>query len=158
MAREYGYGPKGQRVHDVRPTDRGRVHTIIGALTVSGLEAVMCGEGFVDRDIFETYVEECLVPTLVRGDIVILDRLGAHRSKAVREMIEEAGAEVCFLPSYSPKLNPIEECWSKVKNLLRKSAARTVEELRKAIAFAIEQVTPKDANGWFRHAGIMKSD
>ena len=86
-----------------------------------------------------------------------LDRLGAHRTKRVRELIEEASAEVCFLPSYSPFLNPIEECWSKVKNLLRKSAARTTETLRTAIAEAIEQVTPTDAKGWFQHAGVAGS-
>jgi transposase len=142
---------------DKRPYNRGRVHTIIGALTLSGLEAVMCGEGWVNKEVFETFVESCLVPMLVPGDLVFVDGLRAHKSKRTRELIEAADAELHFLPPYSPFFNPIEECWSKVKNELRKSAARTNEALQAAIAQAIETVTAKDAQAWFKHAGVMTS-
>lgn len=158
MCREYGRSVVNDRSMGKRPYNRGRVQTIIGALTIAGLEAVMCGEGWVNKEIFEVFVEVCLVPVLVPGDLVFVDGLSAHKSVRTRQLIEDAGAELHFLPPYSPWLNPIEECWSKVKNLLRSAAARTNEELREAIAKAIEAVTPKNAKAWFKHAGIMESE
>lgn len=158
MCRQYGRSVRNQRAMGKRPNNKGRVQTIIGALTLAGLEAVMCGEGWVNGEIFETYVEVCLVPVLVPGDLVFVDGLRAHKSVRARQLIEEAGAELHFLPPYSPWLNPIEECWSKVKALLRSAAAWTLDALRKAITDAVEAVTPEDAKAWFKHAGVMASD
>ncbi len=113
----------------------------------------MCVEGATDAEVFEGYVEHFLAPTLSEGQVVVLDGLGAHRTRRVRELIEERGAELVFLPSYSPDLNPIEEAFSKIKNILRKLAARTHEALGEAMSGALSEVTPWDAAGWFDHCG-----
>ena len=102
---------------------------------------------------FLAYVEQILVPTLRRGDVVILDNLPGHKGAAVRHAIEAAGARLLFLPPYSPDFNPIENTFSKLKALLRKAAARTVDELWKAIASAIDALTPSDCIGHFTAAG-----
>src|SRR5918998_3834216 len=112
-------------------------------------------EGATDSEVFEAYVEHFLAPTLEEGQVVVLDGLGAHRSDKVREVIEARGAELLFLPSYSPELNPIEEAFSKIKNILRKLAARTHEALLKAMEEALSKVTPVDAAGWFDHCGYQ---
>ena len=108
MTREYGRAPRGQAVRDVRPRNRGTVITMIGALTTSGLTAMMTIRGGTDADVFEAYVEHILVPELRAGDIVMLDNLGAHRTKRVQQLVEEAGATLWFTPPYSPEFNPIE--------------------------------------------------
>ncbi len=110
-------------------------------------------KGATDAELFEAYIEDFLAPTLKAGQVVVLDGLGAHRTSKVRELIEERGAELLFLPSYSPDLNPIEEAFSKIKNILRRLGARTHEALLKAIAEALSAVTPRDAAGWFDHCG-----
>jgi transposase len=103
-------------------------------------------------------VEEFLAPTLTAGQVVVLDGLGAHRTERVRELVEERGTDLLFLPSYSPDLNPIEEAFSKIKNLLRKAAARTREALDEAISEAMSAITLEDAAGWFAHAGYWPQD
>jgi transposase len=114
----------------------------------------MCVEGATDSEVFEVYVEHFLSRTLEEGQVVVLDGLGAHRPKRIRELIEARGAELVFLPSYSPDyLNPIEEAFSKIKNVLRKLGARTHEALLEAMAQALSAVTPWDAAGWFDHCG-----
>jgi transposase len=113
----------------------------------------MCVEGATDAEVFEIYVEHFLAPTLEEGQAVVLDGLGAHRPKRIRELIEEKGAELVFLPSYSPDLNPIEEAFSKIKNILRKLGARTHEALLEAMSGVLSEVTPSDAAGWFDHCG-----
>jgi len=110
-------------------------------------------QGATDSEVFEAYVERFLAPTLSEGQVVVLDKLGAHRSKRVRELIEARGAGLVFLPSYSPDLNPIEEAFSKLKNILRKAGARTHETLVEAMSRALRGVTPWDAAGWFDHCG-----
>src|SRR3954470_13869674 len=115
-------------------------------------------EGSTDAELFEAYVEEFLAPTLEAGQVVVLDKLGAHRTQRVRELIEARGADVVFLPSYSPDLNPIEEAFSKIKNIVRKAGARVREELVEAIARVLAAVTPEDAAGWFAHAGYRPQD
>ena len=103
--------------------------------------------------VFRTYVQRVLCPTLRPGDIVIMDNLGAHKNAVTLALIEEVGAEVRFLPAYSPDLNPIEKMWSKIKALLRAREARTPEQLDEAIGAALARVTPKDARGWFASCG-----
>jgi transposase len=107
---------------------------------------------------FEAYVEHFLAPTLREGQVVVLDGLGAHRPKKIRELVEARGADLVFLPSYSPDLNPIEEAFSKVKALVRKEGARLSEALVEALGRALASVTAEDAAGWFAHAGYRPQD
>src|SRR5918997_1439152 len=118
----------------------------------------MTVEGATDTQVFEAYVEHFLAPTLEKGQVVVLDGLGAHRTEKVRELIEKRGAELVFLPSYSPDLNPIEEAFSKIKNIVRKTQARTREALVEAIAIAISALTLEDVAGWFAHCGYHPQD
>jgi transposase len=115
--------------------------------------ASMTVEGATDSLAFEAYVEHFLAPSLCEGQVVVLDGLGAHRTQKVEELIEGRGADLVFLPSYSPELNPIEEAFSKIKALVRKVGARVREALVEAIGRALATVTPDDAAGWFAHAG-----
>ena len=103
-------------------------------------------------------MEHFLAPSLCEGQVVVLDGLGAHRTEKVRELIEGRGADLLFLPSYSPDLNPIEEAFSKVKAIVRKVGARTRQALEEAIAVALCALTPEDAAGWFAHAGYWPQD
>jgi transposase len=126
---------------------------MISSIRLDGTTASMILEGATDTEVFRAYVEQVLVPTLRPGDLVVMDNLRPHKSPETLALITAVGAEVLFLPAYSPDLNPIEKMWSKVKNHLRSLEARTLEELEKAIAAALAQVTPKDAAGWFASCG-----
>ncbi len=126
---------------------------MISSIRLDGTTASMILEGTTDTEVFRAYVEQVLVPTLRPGDLVVMDNLRPHKSPETLALITAVGAEVLFLPAYSPDLNPIEKMWSKVKNHLRTLEARTLEELQKAIAAALAQVTPKDAAGWFASCG-----
>jgi len=110
-------------------------------------------DGATDTDVFRAYVREVLCPTLRPGDVVILDNLSPHKSQLTLELIRQAGADVRFLPAYSPDFSPIEKMWSKVKGCLRSAEARTPAELREAIAAALERVTSQDALNWFASCG-----
>ena len=110
-------------------------------------------EGPTTREVFETYLEELLVPSLKAGQVVVLDNLSSHRGKRVRELVEGKDCELLYLPPYSPDLNPIEEAFAKLKALLRKAGARTREALTEAMGWALEAVTAKDAHGFFEHRG-----
>ena len=116
------------------------------------------GGGDHTKAVFEAYVERVLAPSLRPGQVVTLDNLGAHKGQRVRELIEERGCELLFLPSYSPDFSPIEEAFSKVKALLRCAAARTREALVEAIGRALDAVTARDAQGWFAHCGYAVGD
>ena len=153
LAPLYAYAPKGYRAHSKVPRNRGKITTLIASMTLSGMGEAVAFEGATDASTFEAYVERFLAPTLKERQIVVMDKLGAHRGKKVRELIEARGAQLWFLPSYSPDLNPIEEAFSKIKALLKKKAARTKEALLEAIAEALRAVTPKDTQGWFAHCG-----
>jgi transposase len=120
MTRRYGRARRGKRVHDAVPKNFGRNVTILGALSLTGLDAVMSVEGATDTAVFRAYVKQVLVPTLVAGDIVVMDNLSAHKVSGIREAIEAAGATLLYLPPYSPDYSPIENCWSKLKTSLRK--------------------------------------
>lgn len=126
---------------------------MIGAVRLDGTTACMAVDGATNTEVFRAFVSEVLKQTLRPNDIVIMDNLSAHKSEPTIELIQEAGAQVLFLPPYSPDLNPIEKMWSKIKNSLRSSEARDLTNLIKAIAKALEKVTPQDAIGWFASCG-----
>jgi transposase len=159
MTRLYARAPKGRRAYAKVPRNRGKNTTLIAAITLEGAmgESVAI-EGATDAKAFEAYVEHFLAPSLEEGQVVVLDGLGAHRTDSVRELIEARGAELLFLPSYSPDLNPIEEAFSKIKTIVRKVGARTREALVEAIARALAAVTSEDVAGWFAHAGYEPQD
>ena len=162
MSRLRSRAPKGERAYGKVPRNRGKnTTTPIASMRLEGaMGASMAIEGATDAEVFEAYVEHSLgPPTLTEGQVVVMDRLGAaHRTEKVRELIEERGAELRLLASYSPDPNPIEEAFSKIKGLLRKAAARTKEALIEAIAEALTAVTPEDAEGWFKHCGYNVED
>jgi transposase len=152
--------PAGKRAsYGKVPRNRGKNQTLIASITSEGgMGAAVSIEGATDAEVFEAYVEQFLAPTLEAGRVVVLDGLGAHRTARVRELVERRGAELLFLPSYSPDLNPIEEAFSKVKNIVRKAAARTREALNEAISEAMSAVTLEDVAGWFSHCGYEPQD
>ena len=127
-------------------------HPVAG-LRLSGIAAPFVLDGPINRDVFQTYVERVLVPELTPGDIVVMDNLGSHKGPAVRAAIEATGAELLFLPPYSPDFNPIEMAFSKLKALLRRAAERTVEGLWSAIGQLIDTVTPDECANFFAAAG-----
>lgn len=151
MTPEYARAPLGKRAIGYVPRNRGTVTTVIGALARRGLTALMDVEGGTSTDVFLDFVCEHLLPTLRKGDVVVMDNLAAHRAVAVRSTIESRGARVLFTPTYSPDLNPIELCWSKFKNLLKGIGARTKDTLRTALGVASSLITRADIGGWFRH-------
>src|SRR6185436_9202742 len=126
------------------PHGHWHVTTLLGALRLDGSTACMAMEGATDAEVFQAYVREVLCPILRPGDIVVMDNLSPHKDSLSLSLIAQAGAEVLFLPAYSPDLNPIEKMWSKVKTLLRSAEARTPDDLVSAIAAALAQVTAKD--------------
>ena len=159
MTRLRARAPKGKRAYGKVPRNRGKNQTLIAAITLEGaMGESMSVEGGTDALAFETYVERFLAPSLSEGQVVVLDGLGAHRTEKVEELIEGRGADLVFLPSYSPDLNPIEEAFSKIKNLVRKEGQRVREALVEAIGRALAAVTPEDAAGWFAHAGYRSQD
>ncbi|HLL41284.1 MAG TPA: IS630 family transposase [Rubrobacteraceae bacterium] len=159
MTRLRARAPRGERAYGKVPRKRGRNQTLIASITLQGAmgESVSI-EGSTDAQLFEAYVERFLAPTLQAGQVVVLDGLGAHRTGRVRDLIEASGADLVFLPSYSPDLNPIEEAFSKVKGIVRKAGARTRGTLDEAVGEALSAVTPQDAAGWFAHCGYRTLD
>jgi transposase len=153
MDRLRSRAPKGVRAYGQVPKNRGNNLTLIASMSLSGMGESMCFEGATDAAAFEVYVEHFLAPSLTEGQVVVMDNLGAHQPKRIRDLIEARGAELVFVPSYSPDLNPIEQAFSKIKNILRKLGARTHEALLEAMEEALCKVTPADAAGWFEHCG-----
>ena len=124
--------------------------TILGAMSLDGMIAAMTIEEPTDADIFLAFVEQVLCPTLKPGHVVVMDNLSSHKVPTVRQRIEHAGAELLYLPPYSPDLNPIEKAWAKLKQLLRSAQARTQQTLEQAVANALKLITPDNAKAWFR--------
>lgn len=153
MTRLYGRAKEGQRAVDDTPSGHWCTTTMISSVRWDGSTACMVVDGATTKDIFKAYVENILLPTLRPGDVVVLDNLSSHKNQEVRDLIESVGAELWFLPPYSPDLNPIEKMWSKIKAILRKLKARTEKTLIEAIAYALESVTAADAKGWFKSCG-----
>lgn len=145
--------PRGQRANGQAPAGRWQTLTMISSIRLDGSTACMALEGTTDTESFRAYVREVLVPTLRPGDIVVMDNLSPHKSDLTLSLIVEAGAQVLFLPAYSPDFNPIEKMWSKVKSLLRSAEARTPADLIAAVGQALARITPKDAMGWFVSCG-----
>lgn len=154
MTRAYARAGGGQRVAEAAPQGHWKILTILGAFSLRGLVATMTIEEATDGDIFLAYVEHVLCPALRAGDVVVMDNLSAHKVSGVRELIQAAGAELLYLPPYSPDLNPIEKAWAKLKQLLRLLKARTAEALEQAVTQALPCITPDNARAWFRHCGI----
>lgn len=153
LTRLRGRAPRGQRVHASAPQGHWQTLTMMASLRLDGSTACMTLEGTTDTESFRTYVVAVLLPTLRAGDIVIMDNLSPHKSEPTLELVRQAGAQVLFLPAYSPDLNPIEMMWSKVKSLLRAGEARTLPDLVSAIGQALAKVTAQDALGWFGACG-----
>ncbi len=153
MVRMHGRCPKGQRLLSSAPAGHWKTTTMLAAIGLDGVDAPWTLDGAIDADAFLVYVEHVLVPTFQGGEIVVLDNLSSHKHPRVAELINAAGAEVWYLPPYSPDFNPIEQMWSKIKQILRSLAARTFDGLVKAIGLALDQVTRDDLLGWFTHGG-----
>ena len=153
MARRYGRSPRGERCRAPVPHGHWKTTTFVGALRLEGMTAPMVLDGAMHGVAFLAYVEHVLVPSLAPGDIVVMDNLPAHKPVAVRQAIDAAGAELRFLPPYSPDFNPIEMAFSKLKAFLKKAAARSVDDLWDAIAQGIETFTPTECHNFFVAAG-----
>ncbi len=153
LAPIYGYAPRGERLYLSVPRGRGKNTTLLSSMTLEGMGPSLTVEGATTARVFETYVEKVLLPSLEPGQIVVMDNLSAHRPKRIKELIEQQGCELLYMPSYSPDYNPIEEAFAKIKNLLRNAAARSKEALIEAIAAALSAITAEDIRGYFQHAG-----
>ncbi len=153
MTRTRARGPRGQRVACKTPHGHWKMLSTIAAMTVNGMLGGLSFDGATDTETFVTFVREGLVPLLRPGQVVVLDNLSAHKSAKIDELIESAGARVMRLPPYSPDFNPIEMAISKIKSLLRKLKARTMESLFEAIGHAFAAVSATDAMNFIRHSG-----
>jgi transposase len=145
--------PRGERAYGAAPRNHGKNTTLIAALSTQGIGAAMTLEGAADAEAFVADVTDCLVPTLLPGQIVIMDNLSVHKDDRVRPLIEQAKCRLMYLPAYSPDFTPIEQAFSKIKAFLRRVEARTREALEGAIGAALATVTPTDAAGWFTACG-----
>lgn len=157
MTRHYGWAEVGHRLVDAVPHGHWKTSTFIAGLRCDGLVAPCVFDGAINGEAFVAYVEQVLAPTLRRGDIVIMDRLGSHKVAGVREAIEGAGARLLYLPPYSPDLNPIEQAFAKLKALLRARALRTVDALWKALGDLVPCFSPAECANFLRHAGYFYS-
>ena len=153
MAALRGWAPRGQRLPIKVPHGRWKTMTFLAALRHDRIEAPWFLEGPIDGDSFRLYVEKVLLPTLRPGDIVVMDNLGSHRGKVVRQLIRSAGAKLFFLPKYSPDLNPIEQVFAKLKHFLRKAAARTVDAVCAAIGEVLQLFTLEECASYLVNSG-----
>jgi transposase len=155
MAPLRGWAPRGQRFVAKVPHGRWKTTTFLAALRLDRIDAPWLLEGPIDGESFRTYVERVLVPTLGDGDVVIMDNLGSHKAKAVRDLIRSTGAKLFFLPKYSPDLNPIEQVFAKLKHLLRKANARSVEAICAALGEILHAFTPQECANYFSNSGYQ---
>jgi transposase len=153
----YGWAKKGERAYCSVPRNRGKNTTLLSSMSVEGMGPSLAVEGATNREVFETYVEQVLAPTLRRGQVVVMDNLTAHKGERVRELIERQGCELLYLPPYSPDFNPIEEAFAKIKSFMRKAEARSREALLEAMGTAISALSAQDARGFFEHCGYRMS-
>jgi transposase len=149
----YARAPRGERAYGRVPRNTEKNTTLIASMTTAGLGPAMTLEGATDTPAFAVYIEQVLGPTLLPGQVVVMDNLAAHKDERVRAAIEGRGCALWYLPAYSPDLSPIEEAFAKLKTLLRRAQARTREALEQAIAAALPQITGEDARGYFAHCG-----
>jgi len=153
MTRRYGRAERGERVPEATPAGHWHTLTLLGAITLDGLLASMTIESPTDGEVFLAFLQQVLCPRLRPGQIVVMDNLSAHKSAAVRNCIQQAGARLLYLPPYSPDFNPIEQCWAKIKQQLRAAKARLLEALNQAVSAALSTVTAQNASAWFRNCG-----
>lgn len=153
MTRRYGRALRGQRVVDAVPHGHWKTTTLIAALDYQGVRCSMTLDGAVDRLAFEAFIEQILVPALRPGDLVVMDNLSSHKGNRTPALIRAAKAELVYLPPYSPDLNPIEPAFSKIKQVLRSLACRTVDRLWTSTQGVLDRITPQDARAFFRHCG-----
>lgn len=157
MAPLRGWAPRGERLRAQVPHAHWKTMTFLAALRNDRVEAPWLLDGPINGETFRLYVDKVLVPTLRRGDIVVMDNLGSHKSRAVRQAIRSVGARLLFLPKYSPDLNPIEQLFSKLKHWLRKAAARTTDAVFNALGPILETVSPDECSNYFAHAGYERT-
>ena len=151
-----GRAERGKRVIDYVPHGHWKTTTFLAALRQDGLTAPLVVDGAINGEVFLAYVQQQLVPTLHKGDIVVLDNLSSHKVAGVKETIESVGAKVVYLPPYSPDFNPIENVFSKLKALVRKEKMRTVETLWRKLGELCDKFSPEECKNYFRHAGYKK--
>jgi transposase len=154
LAPLYGWAKKGKRAHQKAPRNWGKNITLLSSINKErGMGASLVVEGSTNGAVFETYLEDVLLPTLKRGQVVVMDNLSAHKGERVRELIEEKGCELIYLPPYSPDYNPIEQAFSKLKSYLREACARSQQRLMDLIGEALSKISASDAEGFFEHCG-----
>jgi len=153
----YGRAERGKRVIDFVPHGHWKTTTFLAALRHDGLTAPLVVDGAINGEVFLAYVQQQLVPTLRKGDIVVMDNLSSHKVAGVKEAIESVGAKVIYLPPYSPDFNPIEMVFSKLKTLIRKAKMRTVETLWNKLGELCDLFTPEECKNYFKHAGYTKN-
>lgn len=157
MVRRYGRAKNKNRVNDYAPVNTPKKTTLVSSVRLDGTQAYEFFQGSLNGKNFLSYVKNTLIPTLKKGDIVVMDNLSCHKVKGVKEAIEEAGASVLYLPPYSPDFNPIEMMWSKMKTLLRNWKTDTPELLHSVIPDAFSSVSVSDISGWFTASGYCSS-
>ena len=157
MTRRHGRSLRGTRLLEKTPCGRWQTTTFLGALRATGFVAPLTVEGAINGDIFRAWVEQHLVPTLAPGDLVVMDNLSSHKVAGIKQAIHAAGAEVRYLPPYSPDLNPIELAFSKLKKLLRDGAERTTEKLIKLCGTILDFFSEHECRGYFKHCGYRYS-
>jgi len=155
MTRLYGRALRGKRLVDYAPHGHWQTTTFLAALRVDGLTAPLVLDGPINGEAFIAYVRQVLIPTLKKGDIVIMDNLSSHKVKGVRKAIEAVGACVVYLPPYSPDFNPIEQAFAKLKSLLRRAKERSVEGLWRRIGKLVDYFAPSECENYFKHCGYL---
>jgi transposase len=153
MAPLRGWGPKGHRIRGFAPHGRWRTLTFLGALRHDAFAAPCVFDGPINGTCFRAWVEQQLVPVLRAGDVVVMDNLGSHKGKAVRQAIRDAGAHLLFLPPYSPDLNPIEQAFAKIKHWMRNAQKRSIEDTWRHIGTLVEAIQPAECLNYIRNAG-----
>lgn len=154
LAPLYGWSRKGERAHQRVPRNWGKNITLLSSIgKEGGMGASLVVEGSTNGAVFETYLEEVLLPTLKSGQVVVMDNLSSHKGERVRQLIEGKGCELVYLPPYSPDFNPIEQAFSKLKGYLREACARSRDALMEVIGEALGTITASDAEGYFEHCG-----
>lgn len=149
----YAWSRRGRRAFGSAPRNWGKNVTLLASITPEGLGPCLAVEGSTTREVFEAYLEQALAPTLMPGQVVVMDNLSAHKGGRVKEIVEARGCELVYLPPYSPDFNPIEEVFSKIKGLMRRAEARTRQALIEVMGRALCAVSARDARGFFRHCG-----
>ena len=158
MTSRYARAPCGERAHALGRRNTGKNMTLLAGITLEGMTAPFVVEGAVTTAVMETYLQHVLLPTLHVGDMVILDNLSVHHAASVTHLLTQHGCRVLFLPAYSPDFSPIENAFAKIKAILRRLRAQTVDALLEAIVKALDAITPADAIGYFTNAGFLNLD